>query len=51
MILVRIWGFVFEWRGSLFTVSLRFLQGLLPHEGRGILNSLLPHPGDIFILD
>ena len=50
-ILVRIWGFVFEWRGSLFTVSLRFLQGILLHEGRGILNSLLPHPGDISILD
>lgn len=28
-----------------------FLQGLLLHEGRGILNSLLPHPGDISILD
>lgn len=28
-----------------------FLQGLLLHEERGILNFLLPHPGDISILD
>lgn len=37
---------------AFFTVSLRFFyRGRLLHEGRGILNSLLPYPGDISILD
>lgn len=34
-----------------YGISPFFYRGRLLHEGRGILNSLLPHPGDISILD